>query len=55
MATTPRMTRLEYDIDNALQKFAGARKWKISFAIAQILANSPEISSYLDEKNREVA
>ena len=55
MTTMPRMTRLEYDIDNALQKFASEKKWKISFAIAQILENSPEISSYLDEKNREVA
>lgn len=55
MRNTSRMTRLNNEIDEALQKFANDRKWTISFAIAEILANSSEISHYLLEKNKETA
>lgn len=57
MNTIPRMTRLRNEIDEALQKFASNKKWSISLAISEIIANSSEISDYLtlSEKNREVA
>lgn len=57
MQTIPRMTRLRDEIDEALQKFASSKKWSISLAIAEIVANSSEISHYLslDDKNREIA
>lgn len=57
MQTTPRMTRLSDRIDKALQEFANSKKWSISLAIAEILANSSEISNYLslEDKNREIA
>lgn len=57
MHTVPRMTRLKQEIDNALKLFASDKRWSLSLAIAEIVANSNEISDYLtlDEKNRERA
>mgnify|MGYP007049376845 CR=1 FL=1 len=37
----PRMTRVREEIDEAISKYASERKWTISFAIAQILEDSP--------------
>lgn len=53
----PRMTRVREEIDEAISKYASERKWTISFAIAQILEDSPILSHYLslEDKNREIA
>lgn len=57
MQTIPRMTRLKQETDRALKLFASEKRWSLSLAIAEIVANSSEISEYLtqSEKNREVA
>lgn len=56
MHTVPRMTRLKQEIDNALKLFASDKRWSLSLAIAEIVANSNEISDYLtlDEKIESV-
>lgn len=57
MQTVSRMTRLNYNVDEALQRYANDKKWSKSFAISEIVSNSKVISDYLTlvEKNNEKA